>query len=211
MKRFLSHISLIILFSSHLLSQTTIKVDLMTNSWLAINGTTNLLSFKLVQHGEKLLNKPITITATQNQNKVYLSQYQFVINVKNFSSDNPMALRDFLKLIKSDSYPNIKVQLNHIEMLPDNSKELYSKVNASVNITITGVMHQYNVPVTSTKNGDYVSLKGIEKINIRDFRLDPPIEMLGLIKVSEWISIDFQMTCKIELNKEATIALHSTN
>jgi hypothetical protein len=201
----------IILFSGHLLSQTTVKVDLMKGSWLSINGTTNVLSFKLVQRGEKLLNKPITITATQTQNKIYLSQNQLVINVKNFSSDNPMALRDFQKLIKSDSYPSIKVQLNHIETLPDNNKELYSKVNASVNITITGVTHQYNIPVTSTKKGDSVSLKGIEKISIRDFGLQPPIEMMGLIKVSEWISIDFQMTCKLTVGKENTLALSSSN
>jgi len=183
----------------------------MTNSWLTINGTTNLLSFKLVQNGEKLMNKPIIISATQNQNKIYLSQNLLNINTKNFSSDNPMALRDFLKLIKSDAFPSIKVQLNHIETPQENDKDLYSNVNASVNITIAGVTHQYNIPVSLIKKGDFISLKGIKKISIRDFGLEPPIEMMGLIKVSEWISIDFQMTCKIELNKEAALALHSTN
>ena len=211
MKKKYCLILLISLFSGHLLSQTTVKVDLMKNSWLSINGTTNVLSFKLVQNGDKLLNKPITITATQNQNKVFLSQNQLNINTKNFSSDNPMALRDFLKLIKSDAFPSIKVQLNHIETPQENDKEIYSKVNASVNITITGITHQYNIPVSSAKKGDFISLKGIKKISIRDFGLEPPVEMMGLIKVSEWISIDFQMTCKIELNKEATLALSSTN
>ena len=202
MKKLIGLITLIILFSSNLASQTTVKVDLMKNSWLAINGTTNVLSFKLIQHGEKLLNKPITITATQNLNKIYLSQNQLIITVKNFSSDNPMALRDFLKLIKSNSYPAIKVQLNHIETLPENNKDVFSKVNVSVNITIIGLTRQYNFAVTSNKKGECVSLEGSKKISIRDFGLEPPTEMMGLIKVSEWINIDFQMICRIIVNNE---------
>jgi hypothetical protein len=193
------------LFTGLLHSQTTVKVDLLKNSWLAINGTTNIVGFKLLHNGEKLFGKSITMTASQNQNKIYLSQNQLAIQVSNFSSDNIMALRDFKKLIKSDSYPTIKVQLNYIEALPGNEKDAYSKGNASVNITITGVTHQYIIPVSSNKQSEYISVAGGKKIDIRDFGLQPPVEMMGLIKVNEWISIDFRMVCKLTL-KDATLA-----
>ncbi|MFT3751459.1 MAG: YceI family protein [Paludibacter sp.] len=178
----------------------------MKNSWLAINGTTNVLPFKLTHNGEKLLGKSITLTATQNQNKLFLSQNQLAIQVKNFSSDNPMALRDFLKLIKSDTYPAIKAQLNYIETVPGNEKDIYSKGNAFVNITITGITQQYSIPVSSNRHGDYISVVGGKKISIRDFGLEPPVEMLGLIKVSEWISIDFRMVCKLTFAKDEPLA-----
>jgi len=116
-----------------------------------------------------------------------------------------MALRDFKKLIKSDAYPQIKVQLNYIETLPGNEKDAYSKGNASVSITITGVTHQYSIPVSSNKQSEYISVVGGKKIDIRDFGLQPPVEMMGLIKVSEWISIDFRMVCKLTF-KESTLA-----
>ncbi len=206
MKRIGSVILLIILFLGSLSSQTSVRVDLMKNSWLAINGTTNVLPFKLIHSGDKLLGKSITMTATQNQNKLYLSQNQLAIQVKNFSSDNPMALRDFMKLIKSDAYPAIKAQLNYIETAPGNEKDIYSKGNAFVNITITGVTQQYSIPVSSNKHGDYISVVGGKKISIRDFGLEPPVEMMGLIKVSEWISIDFRMVCKLTFNKEESLA-----
>jgi hypothetical protein len=211
MKKFISLILLFVLFTGILHSQTTVKVDLMKNSWLAINGTTNIIGFKLIHNGEKLLGKSITMNATQSQNKIYLSQNQLVIQVKNFSSNNPMALRDFMKLIKSDTYPTIKTQLNYIETSPGNEKDLYSKGNASVNITITGITKQYVIPVSSNKHGEYISVAGGKEISIRDFGLEPPIEMMGMIKVSEWININFNMNCKLTFNKEATLAQNAAN
>ena len=211
MKKFNCIFLLTTLVFNSLSSQTSVKVDLLKNSWLAINGTTNILPFKLTHNGDKLLDKSITMTATQNQNKLYLSQNQLDIQVKNFSTDNPMALRDFMKLIKSDVYPSIKAQLNYIETLPNNEKEIYSKGIAHVNITITGVSHQYSLPVSSNKHGEYFSVVGGKKINIRDFGLEPPVEMMGLIKVSEWISINFRMVCKLTFNKDESLAQNKSN
>ena len=203
MNKIKSIILITILFSGVLYSQTIVKVDLMKNSWLAINGSTNVIGFRLIHNGDRLLGRSITMTANQNKNKIYLSQNQMAIQIDNFSSDNVMALRDFKKLIKSDAYPTIKVQLNYIETLPGNEKDVYTKGNASVNITITGVTHQYNIPVSSSKQSENISVIGGRKINIRDFGLQPPVEMFGLIKVSEWISIDFRVVCKLTINEPA--------
>jgi len=211
MKKFSSIVLLISIFINSLSSQTSVKVNLLKNSWLTINGTTNILPFKLTHNGDMLLDKSITMTATQNQNKLYLSQNQLDIQVKNFSTDNPMALRDFMKLIKSDVYPSIKTQLNYIETLPSNERDTYSKGIAQVNITITGVTHQYSIPVSSNIHGEYISVVGEKKINIRDFGLEPPVEMMGLIKVSEWISINFRMVCKLTFNKDESLAQNKSN
>lgn len=202
MKKSVSFLLLIILFSGNLSSQTTVKVDLMKNSWLAINGTSNILSFKLTHNGEKLLGKSITTNVFQKHNKIFLSENKLSIEVKNFKSDNKMALRDFLKLIKSESFPTLDAQLNYIETTPGIEKEKYSKGSAFLNITITGVTKPYTIPVSSSRNGEYISVDGTKKINIRDFGLEPPVEMLGLIKVSEWISIDFHMVCKLTFTKD---------
>ena len=202
MKKSVGVLLLIILFLGNLSSQTTVKVDLMRNSWLAINGTSNILSFKLTHNGEKLLGKSITTNVFQKHNKIFLSENKLSIEVKNFVSDNKMALRDFLKLIKSQSYPTLDAQLNYIETTPGIEKDKYAKGSAFLNITITGVTKSYNIPVSSSRNGEYISVDGTKKINIRDFGLEPPVEMLGLIKVSEWISIDFHLVCKLTFTKD---------
>ena len=180
-----------------LFPQTTVSVLLQNNSSISINGTSNLLSFKLTQKGDKLANKTFVITASQIRNKIILSLNQHSIVVRNFDSNNKMALRDFFKLLKIDTYPEIKIQLNYIESMKSAPLNDYSKGQASVNITITNVTRQYMIPISSNKSGDLYNLTGRMKLNIKDFGLVPPIEMFGLIKVNEWIDIDFNLICKI--------------
>ena len=202
MKKLIIPILILVLLSGTLFSQKIVTVEIQDKSWIAINGSTNVLSFKLTHSGNKLPRKTINTTAIQNFNKIYLSENQLSLTARNFTSDNRMALRDFLKLIKSKTYPTIEVQLNYFESISnDQTEDLYSKVNASVNITITGVTQQYKIPVSSSQQGDLVTILGEKKISIRDFGLVPPVEMMGLIKVSEWISIDFHMICKLTFTK----------
>ena len=199
-------LSVLVLICVEIFSQTNVKVDMMKNSWFAIKGTTNILSFKLLHSGEKLFQKPLLITATIDENKVFLSQNRLVIQVNNFTSDNQMALRDFKKLIKSNEYPTLSVHLNYFEIKPENLKNSISSGNATVNIEITGVSNQYVIPVNSSRKEDLVTVTGSKRINIRDFGLEPPIELLGLIKVNEWITIDFHIICRLTFDKSKSIS-----
>ena len=190
------------MYYSGLSAQTPVRVDILKNSLIAINGTTNLISFRLTHEGEKLLGKTVNTSLTYKQNKLYINHDKISINVKNFTSDNKMALRDFLKLIKSTSYPTMDIQLNHIDASTSSVKDLNSKGDAILNITITGVTKQYHFPVESLNKKEFITIEGKKKINIRDFGLEPPVEMLGLIKVSEWIVFDFHFDCKLTFTDE---------
>lgn len=177
--------------------QTVISIDLQKSSYLAINGSTNIVSFKLLHNGEKFSNRNLTFTSIQNQNKVYLVQNKFSFAVKDFTSNNKMALKDFFKLLRSDTYPILQVQINYLEIQPDIKQKQFINGNTSVSITITGVTKEYSIPVSSTINGDLYEIAGKKTLSIRDFGLNPPTEMMGLIKVSEWIDINFHLVCKI--------------
>ena len=104
-----------LLVSVPIFAQPLVNVSLQKNSSLTITGTTNVVSFKIFQNGEDLSNKKLSFTTSQNQNKISLSENKLSVAVKNFSSHNKMALRDFLKLIKSDTYPNMQVQINYLD------------------------------------------------------------------------------------------------
>ena len=184
-------------------AQSTFTVDLQKNSSITIHGTTNLLSFKLTQSGEKLTKRNFILTATESHNKIALSQNEQSIQVKDFTSENKMALRDFKKLVKADSYPSFHVKINYFEIDPNTVNKDNAKANVTVDLTITGKTKQYIFPVKSTRDGDNYKLNGNKKINIRDFGLNPPVEMLGLIRVSEWINIDFDIICKITFDNSS--------
>lgn len=122
--------------------------------------------------------------------------------VKNFASNNAMALKDFLKLLKSDIYPTLQVQLNYLDVQQISEKGKTNNGQAIINITITGKTRHYSIPITFTSNGDTYTVNGNKKLSIRDFGLKPETKMMGMIKVSEWIDIDFHIICKIATEGE---------
>ena len=196
-------ILLLIAFFGISYSQTKVTVALDKSSILTIHGSTNLLSFKLIQFGENIMNKPISVIATQQGAKLFLSQNKLSIGVNNFKSDNIIAQSEFYKLMKSDKYPYLKIQLNHFEIGGSSEGNQPTKGDASINFTITGVTKQYNIPVIASLKGDYVSVSGRRKMNIKDFGLEPPLAMLGLVRVSEWIEIEFKILCKLTVDEKS--------
>jgi len=187
----------LLIFINFFFAQNTFSVDLQKNSSITIHGTTNLLSFKLIQTGEKLTKRNFVISVSDSHNKIVLSQNEHSILVKDFTSENKMALRDFMKLVKANMYPSFHVKVNYFEIDPNTINTDQAKATVSVDLTITGKTKQYSIPVKSVHDGDNYKLNGNKKINIRDFGLDPPVEMMGLIRVSEWINIDFNIICRI--------------
>lgn len=183
-------------------SSVAVSVDVNKNSSLSIYGTTNIVNFKLTQNSEDFIQKNMIITASQNNNKLYLSENQLIVPVKNFNSTNKMALRDFYKLVKSDEYPTMNIQLDHID-LPTAS--MPTSGTAVVAVTITGVTKKYNFPIKSNKNGTSYTFDVEKDINIRDFGLEPPVQMMGMLKVNEIININFKMICDIQPMESAQV------
>lgn len=111
-----------------------------------------------------------------------------------------MALKDFLKLLKSDTYPTLQFQINYLDTPPISEKEHAYNGTALVSITITGITRHYSFPISFNSNGDLYVVNGKKKMSIRDFGLTPQNKMMGLIKVSEWIDVDFHMIYKVTTN-----------
>jgi hypothetical protein len=197
MKKLINFLALSFIISLSVTAQTLVSAEIQKNSSLTINGSTNIVPFKIYQNGDKLSRSKLLVVTTQNQNKIFVSQNQLSVVVKNFASNNEMALKDFLKLLKSDSYPILQVQLNYLDLQPLSEKGKTYNGEALVNITITGKTKQYIIPITFDSNGDVYTVNGSKKLSIRDFGLTPEKKMMGMIKVSEWIDIEFHIICKI--------------
>ncbi|MDO9154803.1 MAG: hypothetical protein Q7U47_14045, partial [Paludibacter sp.] len=115
---------------------------------------------------------------------------------------NFMAQSEFYKLMKADIYPQLNIQLNYFEISSFDKQQISNSV-ASVNIKIAGVAKHYNIPIISTINRNTVAVNGEKKMTIKDFDLEPPVSMLGLIKVSEWIEIKFKIRCRLTIVQDS--------
>jgi hypothetical protein len=197
MKRLITALVFYFIMAMPTIAQSLVSAEIQKNSSLTIKGSTNLVSFKIFQNGDKLCRNKLSLVTTQNQNKIAVSQNQLSVVVKHFDSNNALALKDFLKLLKSDNYPTLQVQLNYLEVQPLSEKGKTYSGEALVNITITGKTRYYSIPITFSSNSDLYTVNGNKKLSIRDFGLSPENKMMGLIKVSEWIHIDFHIICKI--------------
>lgn len=184
-------------------AQATVFVDLQRNSTLTIHGSTNIVPFKLVQSGDKLAQKNLYVSYSKNQNKISTTQTELQLMVKNFNSDNKLAQRDFRKLVKADVYPTMLIALQSLELSAEADKNNCFAGVANMKVTITGVSRPYTVPVSLNSEGDLYNVDGKKRLNIRDFGLTPPVEMMGLIRVNEWIDIDFHLICKIKSDYSA--------
>jgi len=197
MKPFLSILIACFLVSGIAVAQLEsypLAVDVKDKSVLSIQGKSNVVDFQFYQPGERFIRKKMYITASRRDNRLYLSETDLEIPVKNFSSNNRMALRDFHKLVKSDEYPMMRIELDHIDLAGRPSGTVG---NAVIDVTITDVTRRYIFPVTAGRNGNNFTFDVKKEINIRDFELTPPVHMMGMLKVDEWITINLFMECGI--------------
>lgn len=180
-------------------AQTQARLELDNSSSLTIFGSTNISKFKLVLPGEKFPGKLFNFSYQQNQERISLSQNRLALEVKNFTSTNRIALNGFLKLIKSQTYPVLDIQLNNLEIISPVSGSNSINGKAFLNITITGVTKQYQMPFSSISENGIRYADGKMRISIRDFGLIPPVEMMGMVKTSEWIEINLHIVARISL------------
>jgi hypothetical protein len=197
MRRLLYVLFAFLLFSGRSAAQQEIyslAVDVKEKSQLTIHGSSNVIDFKLYQPGDSFLDRKLFVSAVRRGNRLHLSESQLEIPVKDFASGNKMALRDFHRLVRSDEFPSMRIELDHIE-LPSN--DYPSGGNAVVDVTITNVTRRYIFPVQADKKGSFFAFDVHKKINIRDFNLTPPVHMMGMLKVDEWITINLYLECGI--------------
>lgn len=185
-----------------------LAVVVKEKSVLSIQGKSNVADFKFDQPGERFIQKKLYLTAFRRDNQLYLSEKNLEIPVKNFTSNNRMALRDFYKLVKSDEYPVMHIELDHVRLSNEPVDEISHAAevgDAVIDVTITGVTKRYTFPVIADKNDDHFTFDLKKKINIRDFDLTPPVHMMGMLKVEEWITINLFMECDIRPADQAEL------
>jgi len=179
-------------------AQNSITVDIQNESYLTLVGSTNIASFLLIQKGDKITNKKFIIPVSLNKGQVNFGQNRLALSVQNFSSDNPIAYHDFMQLLKVKQFPQLFVQLQNMTLLHSNNKTVTTlNGNAGITITITGVSKNYDIPFSSSRTGDIITVEGTHKFSIRDFGLVPPTKLMGLVRTSEIVDIKFHFIFKM--------------
>ncbi len=199
----------LITLGGNLFSQIPTSMVIKKESSLVINGTTNISKFRLTLDGIDFPGPKFTFNANIEKNKITLSQNKISLSVNKFHSGNILALNGFLKLIKAKEFPFLDIELKDISIIETNVAIIPSTINSSSNIlgtasiviTLTGVSKNYTIPFKSVKKGEELIGEGDIRLTIKDFGLTPPVEMMGLVKISEWIDISIKVNSSISSNR----------
>lgn|SRR5690606_9046238 len=192
MKKLLPLIGLVLLQTSTFLGQEDYEdrdVRILRTSTLNIKGDTNVNQFQCVFNTVHLDQKH-KITYRKNGREIHFKNTSLFLENEAFNCGHKAINRDFNLLLKTSEYPRISLELRKVVFDNEN------RATALIRIKIAGKEKDYSLPVkVSTSPIDRFT--GSMKLNIRDFGLEPPKKVLGLIVLKEEIQINLDLIAQI--------------
>ena len=159
------------------------KVKITSKSEVTIKGKSNVNSFEC-KYDSDCIEDEISVAVTRSNTKILFDGAKISIQSKGFDCRHKMITKDFKKILKADDYSHIGIDL---EELVTNKNEITAKIC----VEIAGIKKQYAVPITFDHKKRNV--KGILKINIKDFCLQSPKKLLGFVTLNDNVAIDFNL------------------
>lgn len=164
------------------------KATVLPGSDLTIIGDSNIAAFQC-EFETSYLEGTQEIGYNQTGNEIRFTGAILSLNNRGFDCGSRGINNDFHDLLKTKEYPKILLEMEKIDL------QSPAKAVANVAITIAGIKKYYEVPVI-IKTGVISEFKGFLVINIKDFKLEPPKKLFGMIKVKDEIEIKFDLLVK---------------
>ena len=122
-----------------------------------------------------------------------VSNVSLTVPVKKMDSGKGGMNRKIYGALKEDEHPNITFSLDSTELAtpPENGS---FTLNVSGNLTIAGHTRAISLPVTGTLTEEgNLRFAGSYKLNMTDYKVDPPTAVFGTIRSGEEVTIKFDL------------------
>ncbi len=164
-------------------SEKEIEVIISPKSKLYIKGTSNVNTFKCTFDAAQF-QEAKQVHYRKKGNRLHLDGAILNLQNKSFDCGNNGINKDFHRLLKTEQFPHIELEVKEINLETNSTKAL-------VNIRIAGIQKSYEVEImNASKESVY---DGLLCVNIKDFDLSAPKKLMGLIAVHEDIEINFNL------------------
>jgi hypothetical protein len=148
------------------------------------------------------LNLPYIWQPIQTKDTGYL---EISFPVKDFKASNPLMYNDFLKLLKANEYPVLKICISNYQL--ENVWRDPEIPFPEIRITLAGISRTYEVDCSLNDCDHNLFISGATKIRLTDFDISPPAKLNGLVKVRDEIDVNFGLIITFA-ESNSTIALH---
>ena len=157
-------------------------IRLLPESELIISGSTNVNKFHC-EFDIDLISDSKQVKFLHEYDLIKFYNLQLNLLTKGFDCGNKKMNSDFQDLLKSDSHPQIVIDVVQVRYLASEEPV------AEIRVELAGQTNHYKLPVQIHEH----RFKGKFSMNIRDFGLEPPKKALGLIIVDEHIEVAFDL------------------
>lgn len=165
------------------------RIFIHPSSKVAVFGSTNVNNFKFEYLEEISIDKPVQVK--QNSGTLRLSGGIINLKVQAFDSGNGLINKDFRKMLLEDENPFIQVEL--IALMPNwQPNDVWREGKAEIMVNINQIIKKYTVSC-KVENPGSLLIFGRQKILLSDFGLTPPVRMMGMVKVNDWVDLDFSL------------------
>ncbi|MCB0654443.1 MAG: YceI family protein [Saprospiraceae bacterium] len=165
-------------------------------STLSINGETNVNSF-CCSSQQQFPKGKVGYEMGKDEATFIFDNTKLKINTQRLDCGLNAMNRDLQKTLQSDKYPYITITLKQASN-SEGAKELknnnWVKFQAVTEITLCKVTRKVNIPVYIKKTSETgFQIKGSTSLEFKDFNLEAPTAMMGLIKVKDNLAISFNL------------------
>ncbi len=148
----------------------TYQTTIMDGSSFTLKGSSNINKFELVYTGT--LGKTNNVQVEKEETRITMKSGSGVnLKVDDFKSANAYITKDFRKMLRADTYPNLVIEPLSIWKFKSNT----DNVCVLINLTIAGCTRQETISFNITQQGATVlQCKGVHKISLKRYALAAP-------------------------------------
>lgn len=122
---------------------------------------------------------------------------QMLLVVDYIDCKNRKMDKDLQKALKSDLFPTVKIELDNIKINTRVTPFDWSRIQATVNITLAGENRKYKIEVKAKQSEGKIFLTGSKTLHMTDFNIEPPQVLFGMIKVNDPITFHFDLQVEL--------------
>ncbi|MBX7107822.1 MAG: hypothetical protein K1X61_04150 [Chitinophagales bacterium] len=182
-------------------SAAQLEYSILKGSRIAVLGSTNINEFTCFSE-ETYAKQKVEFTLDEHKTTMQFSHAMLKVPVASLDCGNVVMNSNLCRTLKSDNFPYIIVELKEARSKDGSPMNLsnLTQMIAKVDLTLGGVRKTKEIRFSGKQvaPGHY-SFNGLHNLSLKEYNLETPAALFGLIKVADDIGVKFN------LNVSATI------
>ncbi len=174
-------------------TQAIYKIQGSKDVAMKLSGTSTLKKWEMEAKSATGEAQFVFKTGSDNE-LVSVQSLTFSLKVKDLQSDSKKLDKHAYKALKADEFKDIHYELSSSTLSSEKGEYL---LKAKGKLTIKGVTNDIvmDVHLVVNKNST-ITGKGSYKLNMTDYKVDPPTFLLGAMKTGDAVTLDFTVVYK---------------